>query len=507
MKWIHSAFVLITLSVAACAQSAYQQTNLVGNVAGVGNHTDAQLSNPWGIAFLPGEPFWIANNNGGTSTTYDASGNKQVDTVTIPVASHNPCPVGCPTGIVANSTADFGGAAFLFDTEDGILAAWTGATNAVIKVDNSAAGAVYKDLATITTQAGANFLLAANFRSGAIDVFDRNFAPTTLAHSFTDPNLPAGYAPHGIHVLDGQIYVAYAKQDSAKHDPALGAGLGVIDVFDFSGAFVKRFADGGTLNAPWGVALAPASFGDFSNDILVGNFGDGTINAYTADGTFVSQMKDSSGNAITNPGLWDLVFGSGGTGDPNTLYFTAGGADQTTGLFGTLVPAAAGSADFAIHLSASTATVTAGGSATLNITSDALSGFSGQVALTCSGLPTGVTCAFNPTSISPGASTSTSVLTIAVASTYTGGGRYRAMGATLLLGGVGLMFFVFPKRKRSAYLVRYGAFLLLLVCMGLAVGCGSSSSNPGGGPQSQTITVTATSGALSHQVPVTLQVH
>jgi hypothetical protein len=183
-------------AIASAQQTGYSQTNLVANTAGVAAHMDSQLSNPWGISFVPGQPFWIANNNGGTSTLYDAQGNKQpalagVNAVTIPVASHNPCNPGCPTGTVANSlNGYFGGGAFIFDTEDGIIATWTGQANAVVSVDNSAAGAVYKGLATLTNNNGT-FLLAANFNSGNIDVFDRNFNPTHLTGTFTDPQ-PAG---------------------------------------------------------------------------------------------------------------------------------------------------------------------------------------------------------------------------------------------------------------------------------------------------------------------------
>ena len=285
--WFCSLLVLLTIVGGTSAlfgqQTPYKQTNLVANVSGVANHTDSQLSNPWGISFLPGNPFWISNNNGGTSTLYDAQGNKQALVVGIPSASVNPCSPGCPTGTIANNSSDFNGGAFIFDTEDGIVANWTGANNAVVAFDNSANGAVYKGLALLSNGSG-NFLLAANFRTGAIDVLDRNFKITTLAGSFTDPNLPTGFAPHGVHIINNQIYVAYAMQDSAKHDPTPGAGSGAVDVFDENGNFVKTFTSGGKLNAPWGVVATPATFGTFSNAILVGNFGDGMINAFDSAG-------------------------------------------------------------------------------------------------------------------------------------------------------------------------------------------------------------------------------
>jgi uncharacterized protein (TIGR03118 family) len=242
----------------------------------------------------------------------------------------------------------FGGGSFIFDTEDGIIANWTGASNtAEVAFDNSASGAVYKGLALLN----GTSLLAANFNSGKIDVYDRNFNPTSLSGSFTDPKLPAGFAPHGIHVIGNQIYVAYAMQDAAKHDAQPGAGLGQVDIFDMNGNFVSTFvAAGGQLNAPWGVVETPATFGAFPNAILVGNFGDGTINAFDTTGKFLGQLTDSSNKVLVNPGLWDMVFGGGGpSGDPGTLYLTAGGGNQpnfpaggsTTAVFASLVPAAA----------------------------------------------------------------------------------------------------------------------------------------------------------------------
>jgi len=321
--------------------TGYSQTNLVANTAGVANHTDAQLSNPWGISFIPGQPFWVANNNGGTSTLYDAQGNKVQPTVTIPVAAHNPCPQGCPTGTVANEQAGlFGNASFLFDTEDGIIAAWTGQNNAFTKVDNSAAGAVYKGLALLTNIEGT-FLLAANFNSGKIDVFDRNFNPTHLVGNLTDPHLPAGFAPHNVKVISNVILVAYAKQDAAKHDPVIGDGLGLVDAFDMEGNFHGTFASGAVLDAPWGMVSTPATFGDFSNDILIGNFGDGRINVFEPkkDGRFEekSQLRGTNEKPITIDGLWGIGFGNNAAAGPSTtLYFAAGPNDENDGLFGSI---------------------------------------------------------------------------------------------------------------------------------------------------------------------------
>src|SRR6202163_1319938 len=357
-------------------QAGYSQTNLVSNTAGVANTTDTQLLNPWGISSLPGQDFWIANNNSGTSTLYDAQGKKDTAlVVTIPGATHNPngnCSPGCPTGNVSNGNGIyFGGGQFIFDTEDGLVASWTGTSNtATVAFDNSASGAVYKGLALVNSTS----LLAANFNSGKVDVFDRNFNPTSLSGSFTDPRLPAGFAPHGVHVIGNQVYVAYAMQDTAKHDAQPGAGVGQVDIFDMNGNFVSTFvAAGGHLNAPWGIVATPSTFGQFPNAILVGNFGDGTINAFDTTGKFLGQLADSTSKVLANPGLWDIVFGGGGpSGDPGTLYLTAGGGNQpnfpsggsTTSVFASLVPAAGvGNPDFSLSLSAQSATIAPGGSA------------------------------------------------------------------------------------------------------------------------------------------------
>src|ERR1700675_2178616 len=439
--------LLMTLgsaSVLCAQQTGYSQTNLVSNTAGVATTTDSQLLNPWGISILPGQDFWIANNNSGTSTLYDPQGKKNALVVTIPGATKNPngnCSPGCPTGTVANSNGSyFGGGSFIFDTEDGIIANWTGASSAVVAFDNSASGAVYKGLALLNS----TFLLAANFNSGKVDVYDRSFQPTSLSGSFTDAKLPAGFAPHGIRVIGNQIYVAYAMQDAAKHDAQPGAGLGEVDIFDMTGTFVSTLASGGTLNAPWGVVAAPATFGAFANAILVGNFGDGTISAFNpTTGAFMGQLTDSSNNALVNPGLWDMVFGGGGpSGDPGTLYLTAGGSNQpnfpaggsTTSVFASLVPAAAvGNPDFSLSLSAQSLTVAPGGSGNLMISASALGGFNGQVALSWAA-PAGLTCAFSPTTISSGSSSSSSTLTISVASMPPGGGGYGTFGSVLVPG-------------------------------------------------------------------------
>src|ERR1700683_4828781 len=287
-------------------QVGYSQTNLVSNVTAIATTTDPQLLNPWGISALPGQDFWIADNNSGVSTLYDQNGNKDSGLiVTIPVASNNPngnCSPGCPTGTVANASGSyFSGGSFIFDTEDGLIVYWNGSSNtAIVGKDNSASGAVYKGLALLGTN-----LLAANFNRGKVDVYDANFSLTSLGGTFTDPNLPAGFAPHGIHIVNNQVYVAYAMQDTPKHDAVPGAGAGQGDIFDTNGNFVSTFVAAGAknnLNAPWGGVQAPASFGTFAGDILVGNFGDGTISAFDTTWKFLGQLTNSAGNVLVNPG-------------------------------------------------------------------------------------------------------------------------------------------------------------------------------------------------------------
>jgi uncharacterized protein (TIGR03118 family) len=270
----------------------------------------------------------------------------------------NPAPAA-PTGLVWNPTTNVTTgflvpgtnlpASFIWDTEDGTIAAWTGgltpADQAVLAVDNSP-GAVYKGLVFATNVHGV-FLYAANFRAGTIDVFAGNgsagFRPATpqeIDGDFTDPKIPAGYAPFGIQNIDGDLFVTYAKQNAEKHDDVAGPGNGFVDVFDTDGHLLRRFASRGALNSPWGVTRASFAFGRFSGDILIGNFGDGKINAFDSDGNFPATLKDAKGKPLVIDGLWNLALGGGRNSSSDTLYFTAGPNDEKDGLFGTITPMA-----------------------------------------------------------------------------------------------------------------------------------------------------------------------
>ena len=305
----------------------FVQTNLASD------STDANLVNAWGLAASATSPFWLGANGSGTSVIYSGAGVKSALEVTI-------LGDGSVTGVASNSTADFNGDRFLFASEDGTVSGWRGAlgTNAeALQLANSAN--VYKGLTDGNT-GGNEYAYLANFRTGNIDVLPGTAAPA-LAGNFTDPNLPAGYAPFNVMNLGGTLYVTYAVQDASKHDDVSGAGNGFVDKYDLQGNFVSRLVTGGALNSPWGLAIAPVGFGDVGGDLLVGNFGDGHINAYDpTTGVFVETLQDADGNPLVIDGLWGLAFGNGGSAGPkDTLYFTAGPGDESHGLFGKLTPA------------------------------------------------------------------------------------------------------------------------------------------------------------------------
>jgi uncharacterized protein (TIGR03118 family) len=371
---------------------SFTRTDLTSDQSGVASSRDRNLVNPWGIAYGPQTAFWVANNGTGTSTLYNGSGQPQPSGTPLVVSLPTP-PLSAdagvsdagadasldsgasdagatdaganagatdagvagasakPTGIVFNDTRNFlvqsssssktAAARFIFATEDGTLLAWApevDQTRAILMVDRSGA-AIYKGLALLKTKLGG-YLFATNFHAGTVEVFDRNFRRVTNLRkgAFVDPNLPNGYAPFGIQAIGQRIFVTYAQQDKDKEDDVAGQGKGYVNEFDASGRLISRFAAKGTLNAPWAVVRAPRGFGGFQDALLVGNFGDGTINAFDLKShRFLGQLEDNSGNPLTIDGLWGLTFGNGKqAGKANTLYFTAGPDDESHGLFGSI---------------------------------------------------------------------------------------------------------------------------------------------------------------------------
>jgi uncharacterized protein (TIGR03118 family) len=338
---------------------------------------DPNLVNPWGIAENGASPFWVSDNNQGVMTLYNSISNIPL-VVGIPTPGNPLSATGAPTGAVFNvdlvskgfpiSGVDVNGntatapAVFLFATEDGTIVGWNPGINpagfdpakagayGVIAVDNSAnptlaAGAVYKGLAIATDAAGNTFLYATNFRAGTVEVYDTSFNRVTpSADAFTDPDLALKYAPFNISLQSGRFFVTYARQDAAKHDSVPGHGRGFVNTFDLSGNMLARFAERGQLNSPWGVVQAPASFGAFAGDILIGNFGNGRINVFDSNtGEFLGKVINSKGQGILIDGLWSLRVGNGRAGgDPDTVYFSAGPNREKDGLFGSLTPVAPG---------------------------------------------------------------------------------------------------------------------------------------------------------------------
>jgi uncharacterized protein (TIGR03118 family) len=543
---------ILSTPAAQAQGNSYKQTNLVSDTQGLAPVIDPNLVNPWGICIIPGEDIWIADNGSptGVSSLYNAAGAEQgAFTIAPPAGSSNPA---TPTGCVGNSAGGFNingsSSFFIFDTEDGTISGWTGAASSILAVDNSAKptaalGAVYKGLALVTNSTGS-FLLATNFRSGQVEIYDTTFKATQVLGpgAFNDPALPAvpagsgspGYAPFGVHVItvnnSSMVVVTYALQDTPMHDPLKMPGTGFVDLFNTSGAMISRITSDSHLNAPWGVVVPPAGFGgSLAGDLLVGNFGDGAINAYNfSTGAFIDQMKDSTGTPIINGSLWDMVFGGGGaqSGDPNTMYITAGLNNEMHGLFAAITANAtppAATADFSIAASPSTLTIAAGQPAAFTVTLGGLNGFSSAVTLTCSGQPLGSTCNFSPASVSPASGgTATSSMTITTSSSpynpavrmarNSTGGIFATLLPIPTLGLFGLL--VVGKKNRQRLQARkwfhyLASSLALLIFAGFllaAGGCGYNANSTANGTQRGTTTVmiTGTSGNLTHSATVTL---
>ena len=355
------ALSLFLLPVVTQAQH-YKQTNLVSDIMGMAPTFDPNLKNPWGLTRTsttptrPGSPFWVANNNSGTSTLYTGAGAiipiNGTGTVTVPPPKGSPAgTLATPTGVVFNgSPSDFfvapgKSAIFIFATEDGTISGWAGGQNAVLVVDNSdsgsANGAVYKG-ATSAEIVGKKFLYVTNFRSAKVEVYDTNFKRVSLGEdAFHAEEIPDGFAPFNVQNIGGTLFVTYAKQDALRHDPVGGDGFGFVEIFSPNGNHVGHLQHGPWMNAPWGVVWTTRDFGEFSNAILVGNFRSGWIAAFNGfTHKFIGWVRNPDDSLVTIDGLWSLTFGNDATAGPaNTLFFTAGINNEADGLFGTLTPA------------------------------------------------------------------------------------------------------------------------------------------------------------------------
>jgi uncharacterized protein (TIGR03118 family) len=338
----------ITIAASSCkknnstdppSNANYAQTTLTADTAGYGAVvTDTNLNNAWGIAIGPNGDFWVCANHSGSIIVYNTTGNEWRTPVGVPFGGD--VNGASPTGIVRNTTGSFmvngTAATFIVVTEDGIVAATNGGDTTVTVADRSGQDAIYKGV-TIASDGGTNYIYATDFHNGKIDVFDQSF--NYVNKSFTDANIPAGFAPFNIQNINGQLYVTYARQKGPDNeDDQSGAGNGYVDIYKPDGSLVKRFASQGTLNSPWAITLAPPSFGRGNNSILIGNFGDGRINVYDANGNYSGQLESNKGNPITIDGLWALIFPQSSAGglDPNKLYFSAGPQEEEFGLFGFL---------------------------------------------------------------------------------------------------------------------------------------------------------------------------
>jgi uncharacterized protein (TIGR03118 family) len=343
------AGILAVLPVAKADPTAYLATDLVSDQPGVAPIVDPHLVNAWGISLGPSSPFWVSSEGGGVSNLYAGDVTTPLTKVSLEVS----IPGGHPTGQVFNDTPDFvvsdgnfsGRAIFIFASLTGEVRGWSPnvpPSSTVAQLGYASPGSVYTGI-TLANNGTANFLYLADFQNGKIDVLDHAFSLVHLAGSFTDPALPAHYAPFNVAAIGGRIYVAYAKRD-ANGEEVIGSHLGFISVFDTNGNFEKRLVSRGALNAPWGMVLAPAGFGDFSGDLLVGNFGDGRINAFDpTTGAYLEALSQSPDHPLEIDGLWGLAFGNGANGgSATTLYYAAGPDDELHGLFGKITANPAG---------------------------------------------------------------------------------------------------------------------------------------------------------------------
>jgi hypothetical protein len=575
-KTFLATLLAISSLPAVSSAQTYQATNIISDGSVAATTTDSNFINPWGVSIGPA--FWINTQATGLDYVATTAGAIQFK-VSIPSASGGSTTTGTPTGTVFTGSAtgfvlpNGSKASFLFSSLDGVITGWNAAlgTNgsiAQVAINNNANNAVYTDMALLSNPTGT-FILAANFGQGTdVEVYDNNFKPATLAGTFTDPNLPASYAPFAVHVIGNQVFVTYALRTTTQasgsnpspsptptptpppvspigyaiprattsgvtYGQVVGAGNGIVDVYDLNGNFVSRAVANGNLNAPWGVAIAPSNFGIYAGDLLIGNFGDGVINVYNPTTfSFLGQLSDGTGKTISYPSLWEIVFGQSnatpvGAGDPNTLYVAAGLTNEAHGLFVGIanVPTANGAATFGFSASTSTASIAAGASTQATLSVAPTNNFTGAVNLSCTA-PTGVTCTFSSSQLNVShTAVATSMVTL---QTSAGMAHLHhlnpwAQETTTIAMAILLPFgsmLAFSRNRVSGKmnpLRLLGLFALLLVTTGLAVGCSSSMpsastsmpttpSTPATPAGSSMVTITATSGTITQNTTIALTV-
>ncbi|HSC55771.1 MAG TPA: TIGR03118 family protein [Nitrospira sp.] len=489
----------------------YSQTNLVSNVRGLALTVDDDLVHPWGMAVSGGQAFRAAANGKGKFKSYDSSGAQQNPRGLIAVPDGVVAPAN-PTGVAANTTDEFTSPQsplplpFLFATRQGTISGEYAdsqgdiKTTTILVVNHGSQGAEYTGLALLTPDCCAPYLAVADFHRGFVETLTSSFAPLATLGTFTDPNLPAGFSPWNLQVVGNRVFVAYALQDVAQHDPLPGPGSGFVDIFDLEGNFVKRFASNGPLNVPTAVVQASANFGAFSNAILIGNYGDGAINAFDPNsGEFLGTLKDGNGNPIVNLQLHSLFFGDGNAGNADTLYLTAALEGGTNGIFASVAVNTSGAGpDFSLTADRPSVTVAPGQAGMFSVMAAPAGNFRGVFSFSCNA-PAAVTCTVG----TPSVDGATGAATVVVSATASGTGTSNAMAA-LVLPGVLLGALGFRRRRRALMVLAIG--LVVLTVAGVT-GCGSY----GGGrmspqPTTESFGVTASSGSVSRTTVLTLHV-
>lgn len=522
-----------SLTASAQTGGAYKVTNLVSDGSVAAAVTDTNFINPWAIS--ASGTWWISTAGTGYDYVISSTTGAISFKVIVPAAATPNTANGFPSGavttggtagmILPNGTK----ASFIFSTLDGTISGWNsklGTANALsqVVINNSSTGASYTGLAIINT-ATASYILAPNFASGKIEIYDSTFKSTTLTGSFTDPGLPSGYSPFSVHVLNNQVYVAYAVRSATAPFHTVDAlGNGLVDVFDISGNFVARVATGGNLNSPWGVAFAPANFGIFGGSLLIGNFANGMINAYapTAPYAYRGQLTDGTGKPLTYASLWELLAGAtavGNTtavsgGDPNSVFFSAGLAGESHGLFAQISndTTTAGTPSYGVSATAPVLTVTDGSSVQTTINIAPTYKFSGTVSFACTGLPVAATCVFSPAQVSATANAPASTTVTIHTAKFTAAVQPPSHGVSRILFAFLLPFVSIPAfyRRRSAH--RTGLLHLAVFCgvafasLAAVMGCGNvplPASTPTGSSQ---VVVTATSGSVTQSTTIGLTV-